>query len=98
MHVLRVNAARVQTPLMIKIVFSPDAFPADHLLLRTSWNSCGHRENWPGELARFMAKICPIAFDSGSPQDFELYRARRFGFCGSCSASSRVAGSQARYL
>jgi len=39
MHALRVNAVRVQTSLMIKMVSSLDAFSATYLWLRSSWNS-----------------------------------------------------------
>jgi hypothetical protein len=56
MHALRVNTARVQTPLMIKMVSSPDVFPAVYLLLHVSWNSSGDEQLWGALLIGAWAK------------------------------------------
>src|SRR4026209_888204 len=98
MHALRVNAARVQTSLMIKMVSSLDASSAAYLLFGISWNSWGGCENCLGHRAGFVAKICPGAFRSGSPQDFELDWAGRVSSGGPCRASSDLAHPCARHL
>ena len=98
MDALRVNAVRVQTSLMIKMVSSLDASSAAYLLLHSSWNAWGDRENCLAQRARFVARIRPGAFCSGSPQDFELDRAGRFGSGGPCSASSDLAHPYAHHL